>query len=199
VRHSGIPSGGTLTRMLEELELSGFITSTPPFLNVKKEKLYRLMDEFSVFYLRFIDGKKTTDWSLISQSQPFKLWQGYAFENFCFRHIKAIKQKLGIAAVVTQQYSYQIKSNQLNGNHQIDLLIDRNDQCINLCEIKYHNNPFTITKQYAEILRLRMQHFGWESGTKKTVFLTFITKHGTITQSGVENIVDSEVLLKDFY
>jgi uncharacterized protein len=199
VRHSGIPSGGTLTRMLEELELSGFITSTPPFLNVKKEKLYRLMDEFSVFYLRFMDGKKTTDWSLISQSQPFKLWQGYAFENFCFRHIKAIKQKLGIAAVVTQQYSYQIKSNQLTGNHQIDLLIDRNDQCINLCEIKYHNKPFTITKQYAEILRLRMQHFGWESGTKKTVFLTFITKHGTITQSGVENIVDSEVLLKDFY
>lgn len=199
VEHSGIPSGGTLTRMLEELELSGFISSTPPFLNVKKEKLYRLMDEFSVFYLKFMDGRKTTDWNLISQSQPFKLWQGYAFENFCFRHIKAIKQKLGIAAVVTQQYSYQVKSNQLIGNHQIDLLIDRNDQCINLCEIKYHNKPFTITKQYAEMLKLRMQHFSWETGTKKIVFLTFISKYGVTIQTGADNLVDSEVLLKDFY
>jgi len=199
VKLSGIPSGGTLTRMLEELEISGFIASTPPFANVKKEKLYRLADEFSIFYLKFMDGKKSTDWNLISQSQPFKLWQGYAFENFCFRHIKAIKKKLGIAAVVTQQYSYQIKSGQLSGNHQIDLLIDRNDQCINLCEIKYHNKPFNITKQYTEILRQRMQYFGWESGTKKTVFLTFITRYGVVTPAGAENLVDSEVLLKDFY
>jgi AAA+ ATPase superfamily predicted ATPase len=199
VKLSGIPSGGTLTRMLTELELSGFISSTQPFANIKKEKLYRLTDEFSIFYLKFMDGKKSTDWNLISQSQPFKLWQGYAFENFCFRHIKAIKQKLGIAAVITQQYSYQIKSGQLSGNNQIDLLIDRNDQCINLCEIKYHNKPFTITKQFAEILRQRMQYFGWESGTKKSVYLTFITRYGVVTPAGAENLVDSEVLLKDFY
>jgi hypothetical protein len=199
VKLSGIPSGGTLTRMLTELELSGFISSTQPFANIKKEKLYRLADEFSIFYLKFMDGKKSTDWNLISQSQLFKLWQGYAFENFCFRHIKAIKQKLGIAAVITQQYSYQIKSGQLSGNNQIDLLIDRNDQCINLCEIKYHNKPFTITKQFAEILRQRMQYFGWESGTKKSVYLTFITRYGVVTPAGAENLVDSEVLLKDFY
>ncbi|TAD86622.1 MAG: ATP-binding protein [Bacteroidetes bacterium] len=199
IKLTGIASGGTLTRMLSELELSGFIISTPPFTNAKKETLYRLIDEFSVFYLKFMDGKKTSDWNLISQSQPFKLWQGYAFENFCFRHIQSIKQQLGIAAVISQQYAYQIKSHQLIGNHQIDLLIDRNDQCINLCEVKYHHKPFIITKQYAEILRLRMQHFGWESGTKKTVFLTFITRHGIVTQAGVETLVDSEVLLKDFY
>lgn len=199
VHLSGIPSGGTLTRMLEELELSGFISSTQPFVNLKKEKLYRLTDEFSVFYLKFMDGKKPTDWNLISQSQPFKLWQGYAFENFCFRHIQAIKQKLGISGVITQQYSFQIKNNQFTGNHQIDLLIDRNDQCINLCEIKYHDKPFGITKNYAETLRQRIKHFIWESGTKKTVFLTFISRHGVIPPAGDETPVDSEVLLDDFY
>ncbi len=199
VKLSGIPSGGTLTRMLTELELSGFIISTPPFANTKKETLYRLLDEFSVFYLKFMGGKKATDWNLISHSQPFKLWQGYAFENFCFRHIQSIKQQLGIGAVITQQYAYQIKNELLKAHHQIDLIIDRNDQCINICEIKYHQKPFTITKAYSEILRLRRQHFSWETNTKKMVLLTFITKHGITLQSGVPDIVDSEVLLADFY
>ncbi len=199
VKLSGIQSGGTLTRMLAELELSGFIISTPPFANTKKETLYRLIDEFSVFYLKFMDGKKTTDWNLISQSQPFKLWQGFAFENFCFRHIKAIKQQLGIAAVITQQAAYHIKNEALKANHQIDLIIDRNDQCINICEIKYHQKPFTITKAYAETLRLRMQHFSWETDTKKMVLLTFISKHGVTIQSGIPDMVDSEVVLADFY
>ena len=75
----------------------------------------------------------------------------------------------------------------------------RNDQCINICEIKYHQKPFTITKAYAEILRQRLQHFRWETNTKKMVLLTLITKHGHITQSGIPDIVDSEVLLADFY
>jgi hypothetical protein len=146
-----------------------------------------------------MDGKKTTDWNLISQSQPFKLWQGYAFENFCFRHIPSIKKQLGIAAVITQQAAYQIKNTALSAHHQIDLIIDRNDQCINICEIKYHQKPFTITKAYAEILRQRMQYFSWETNTKKMVLLTFITRHGHITQQGIPEIVDSQVLLADFY
>lgn len=196
IKLSGIRSGGTLTTILNELEISGFITSTSPFSNIKKEKLYRLTDEFSLFYLKFIDGKKNTDWNLISQGQPLKLWQGYAFENFCFKHIKIIKQKLGIAAVITQQYSYNIKSNKTGAGSQIDLIIDRNDRCINICEIKYHEKPFNITPQYAGQLEHRIKSFKWGTGTRKTVFLTFITKSG-IKYNG--QLVDSEVLLKDFY
>jgi AAA+ ATPase superfamily predicted ATPase len=199
VKHSGIPSGGTLTRMLTELELCGFITSTAPFDKVKKEKIYRLIDEFSVFYLNFMDSKKNTDWNLISQSQPFKLWKGYAFENFCLKHIQSIKHQLGIGSVITQQFAYLIQNPALKTHHQIDLIIDRNDQCINICEIKYHAKPYTITKNYAETLRQRMQYFAWETETKKTIFLTFISKYGVTTQSGIPNLVDSEVLMEDFY
>jgi len=196
VKLSGIASGGTLTKMLDELEATGFITSSLPFSNVKKEKLYRLTDEFSLFYLKFMDGKKITDWNLISQGQPFKLWQGYAFENFCMKHIGAIKKKLGIPAVVSQQYAYTIKNTINNTKGQIDLIIDRNDQCINICEIKYHEKPLTISKQYAEILSQRIKQFTWQTGTKKTVFLTFISKAGVKFNAP---LIDNEILLKDFY
>ena len=196
VKLSGIASGGTLTKILDELEVSGFITSTSPFTNIKKEKLYRLTDEFSLFCLKFMEGKKNTDWNLISQTQPFKLWQGYAFENFCFKHIKLIKQKLGIASVITQQYAYNIKSTYISKGNQIDLIIDRNDNCINLCEIKYQEKPFTITSQYAVLLTQRIKNFRWETGTKKKVLLTVITKSG-IKYSG--QLIDNEILLKDFY
>jgi uncharacterized protein len=196
VKLSGIASGGTLTKILEELEISGFITSTSPFSNVKKEKLYRLTDEFSLFYLKFMEGKKTTNWNAISQTQAFKLWQCYTFENFCFKHIDKIKQQLGIAGIVTQQYSYNIKNTAKNSGGQIDLIIDRNDQCINLCEVKYYDKPFVISNQYAALLNQRAQNFKWETGTKKTVFLTFITKAG-VKNTG--HLIDNEILLKDFY
>jgi uncharacterized protein len=196
VQLSGIASGGSLTKILDELEISGFITGTSPFSNVKKEKLYRLTDEFSLFYLKFMEGKKTTNWNAISQTQPFKLWQGYAFENFCFKHIDKIKRQLGIAGIVTQQYSYNIKNTSKNSGGQIDLIIDRNDQCINLCEIKYHEKPFVISTQYAALLTQRVQNFKWETGTKKIVFITFISKAG-VKSAG--HLIDNEILLKDFY
>ena len=196
VKLSGIASGGTLTKILEDLELSGFIAGTSPFSNIKKEKLYRLTDEFSLFYLKFMEGKKATNWNLISKTQPFKLWLGYTFENFCFKHIDKIKQQLGIAGIITQQYSYNIKNTAKNSGGQIDLIIDRNDQCVNLCEIKYYEKPFVINKQYATLLTQRVQNFKWETGTKKTVFITFITKAGIKNNS---QLIDNEILLAHFY
>jgi uncharacterized protein len=196
VKLSCIASGGTLTKILMELEISGFITSTLPFSNVKKEKLYRLTDEFSLFYLKFMDGKKATNWNLISNTQPFIFWLGYTFENFCFKHVDKIKKALGIAGIITEQYSYNIKSTTKNSGGQIDLIIDRNDQCINLCEIKYYDKPFVISKVYEALLKQRLQNFKWETGTKKTVFCTFITKTGIKNNT---TLIDNEILLEDFY
>ncbi len=196
---SGIASGGTLTKILDELEISGFITVTMPFSNTKKEKLYRLTDEFSIFYLKFMENKKIDNWDLISQSQPFKLWQGYAFENFCIKHINKIKQKLGIAGVISSQYSYNIKPSNQYGGSQIDLIIDRNDQCINICEIKYHDKPLVISNQYAELLKDRLDNFRWQTKTKKMVMLTLISKSGIGANKYNGQLIDSEVVLGDFY
>ncbi len=196
VKLSGIASGGSLTKILDDLEISGFITSTWPFANSKKEKLYRLTDEFSLFYLKFIDGKKATNWNLISKTQPFKLWLGYTFENFCLKHIDKVKQQLGIAGIITQQFSYNIKSTAKNSGGQIDLIIDRADQCINLCEIKYYQKPFIISTKYAALLTQRLQNFILETGTTKSVFLTFITKAGIKNNT---QIIENEIVLSNFY
>ena len=196
IKISGIASGGSLTKILADLEISGFIKSTLHFSNVKKEKLYRLTDEFSLFYLKFMDNKNTSNWNLISKTQPFKVWLGYAFENFCFKHVYKIKNALGISGIITEQYSYNIKSTEKNSGGQIDLIIDRNDQCINLCEIKYYENPFTITKQHEALLEKRVQNFKWETNSNKTVFVTFITKAGLKNKSA---IVDNEISLPIFY
>lgn len=199
VQLSGLKSGGTLTLILDELETSGFLMATLPFTNVKKEKTYRLTDEFSVFYLKFMESKTDENWTLISQSQAFKSWQGYAFENFCFKHIDKIKQKLGISGIISRQFSYTIKPSQQYEGSQLDLIIDRNDQCINLCEVKYHDAPLVISKQYAEKLTRRIEHFRWHTATKKTVFLTFITKSGIASVKSEGHLIDNEVVLSDFY
>jgi uncharacterized protein len=199
VKLSGIASGGTLSNTLEELTMSGFLTSTNPFTNKKKETQYRLTDEFSVFYLKFMDGKKTDNWNLISRSQVFKIWQGYAFENFCIKHINKIKKKLGIAGIISKQYSYNLKATKQNEGTQIDLIIDRNDQVINICEVKYVDKPLTITKDYGEILAQRVENFKSQSGTKKTVFLTFVSKSGINSIKYDGYLVDNEVVLTDFY
>jgi len=199
VKLSGIPSGGTLTQIVDDLEVSGFLTSTMPLGNIKKEKRYRLSDEFSVFYLKFMENKKNTNFNLINQSQAFKAWQGYSFENFCFKHIHKIKQKLGISGIISNQYAYAIKGNGDFEGSQIDLIIDRNDQCINICEVKYLDKPLVINKQYGRQLQLRLENFKWQTGTKKTLFLTLITKSGIQTNHYEGHLVDSEVVLSDFY
>jgi uncharacterized protein len=195
-RNSGIASGGTLTEILTNLEMTGFISSTAPFVNNKKETIYRLTDEFSLFYLKYMTQEKNNNFQLISQSQSFKLWQGYAFENFCFRHIDIIKKKLGIAAVITRQYAFNIKNNNGNAHTQIDLIIDRNDQCVNLCEVKYHQQPFTVTPRYARLLEERVLSFKTDTHTRKTIFTTFITKKGLKHNTG---LIDSEITLQDFF
>lgn len=199
VKLSGVPSGGTLTKILEELEVSGFLMVSLPLGNKKKEKRYRLWDEFSIFYLRFVEGAKYTNFNAISQSQAFKAWQGYAFENFCFKHIHKIKQKLGISGIVSNQYSYSLKPQGRFEGAQIDLIIDRNDQCINICEIKYADKPLIINKQYGNQLQARLENFKWQSGTKKNVFLTFITKSGLQSIQYDGHLIDHEITLQDFY
>ena len=146
-----------------------------------------------------MEGKKSENWNLISQSQPFKLWQGYAFENFCFKHIHKIKQKLGISGIISNQYSYNMKASKQSEGGQIDLIIDRNDQVINICEIKYLDKPLIISKEYGEKLANRIEKFKWQTGIKKTVFLTLITKSGVDSIKYDGHLIDNEVVLSDFY
>ena len=166
---------------MEELEQSGFISIYLPFGKKKKEKLYRLTDEYSLFYLRFIEGKIFKEkqiWEKLSQTQTYKIWSGYAFESVCLKHVPAIKKALGIAGVYVEASSYFKKGTKEKKGLQIDLLLDRNDHVINLFEIKFYNKIYTITKKEASELREKKGLFQTFTKTRKQIFWSFITTFG---------------------
>ncbi len=194
-----LPSGGSLTRKLKDLEKSGFITSYQPFGKKKKDTLLRLTDEFSIFYLKFVSDKRVTGWTSISQSQTFRSWLGFAFENLCHKHLFGIKKKLGISGVEANAFSFYVKGTESTGGTQIDLVIDRKDHVINICEIKYHDRPFIITKAYKNKLREKIEIFRATTQTSKTIHLTMITCKGVKENLHRNEIVDSEIVLSDLF
>ena len=198
-----ITDSGRISKVLIELEESGFITAYNAFGKKKKGKIYRLTDEYSIFYLRFIEPNLSETfgvWTTLSQGQTYKIWCGYAFENVCLKHIPQIKKALGISGVYTRSTSFYKKGDDQSKGTQIDLLIDRNDRTINLVEIKFYDGTFTISKDYAQKLRQKVQVFKETTETKKQVFLTLITALGlkpNIHSVGlVDDDLDSAVLFE---
>ena len=194
-----LKDGGSFSRLLKELEQSDFITAYYPFGKVKKETLYRIIDEYSLFYLKFIYKKKNVNWLQLSASSVYKSWSGYAFENICMDHIDKVKAALGIAAVYTEESSFYFKGNSSSPGTQIDLLIDRKDNVINICEAKFYDKAFSITKQYADALKEKIRIFQEKTKTKKTIFLTLISTYGVVSNANSIGFVQQEVTMESLF
>lgn len=177
-KKSKVATGGPFTRTMEDLVLSGFVAEQHPYGKTKQGMIYRLTDEFSVFYHRFISKHKKAVsgiWQEISKTQPYKIWLGFAFEALCMRHLPQIKRALSIANVYTEVSSFYKLAEAENEGIQIDILLDRADKTINICECKYYNEPFELSKQYSELLNKRKELFKQYTKTKKNLFTTLIT------------------------
>jgi len=196
---SKLADGGSFTKLLTELEQSDFITSYLPFDKIKKETIYRLTDEYSLFYLKFMRSKKNVNWLQLAATPSYKTWSGYAFENICMKHIEKIKQALGIAAVYTEVSSIFYKGDAKNKGAQIDMLIDRQDHVINACEAKFYDKPFAISKFYAVDLRNKLRAFQEKTGTRKTLFLTLITPYGIVQNQHSIGFVQQEVVAENLF
>ncbi|MEN0051275.1 MAG: ATP-binding protein, partial [Bacteroidota bacterium] len=173
--------GGNISKTLEELVQSDFIQAFYHFGKKKKGIHYRLMDEYSIFYLKFIEDQRLEEvgmWEKFSQTQTFKIWTGYAFENICLRHIPQIKKVLGISGVYSETSTYRSQANDEVAGAQIDFLIDRNDHIINLFEVKFHNTEFIVKQSYASALRKKMGIFQHNTNTKKLLSWVLITTFG---------------------
>ncbi len=191
---TGLPNGGTFTNILEELEQCGFIKKYIPFGKKKRDSLYQLTDPYSLFYLKFVANRKafgTGIWLTQIDSPKWRAWSGYAFEHICFYHIEQIKKQLGIQGIYTEISAWRSKESK--DGAQIDLIIDRRDRVINICEIKFSESPYVINKSYAENLRHKLATFRQEAGTSKALFLTFMTtfglkqnKHASLVQNSLE-------------
>jgi AAA+ ATPase superfamily predicted ATPase len=179
IRETKMSNGGSITRLLFELEESGFIRKYEPFERKSRNSLYQLSDFYSMFYLRFIQNEKnatSNHWIKLIDNPKQRAWSGYAFEQICLYHQEEILKALGINGMETKIGNW--KSTQSENGIQIDLLIDRRDQIINLCEIKFSINPFEIDKKYDLELRNKIHAFKTETKTRKSIFLTFISTFG---------------------
>jgi AAA+ ATPase superfamily predicted ATPase len=198
IEQSNLPSGGDFSLKLEELVESGFVTEYPYYRNKKQRSLFRLSDEYTKFYLKFIDqNRKGGDgtWQRLGNTQSFKSWSGFAFETLCLKHIHAVKRTLRIDAI------YSTSSSWFNAQTQIDVLIDRDDNVINLCELKFYNAPFIINKSYYLDLKKKIDEFKRETNTRKSIFLTMITTYGVqenqYSKELMQNNLDMNALFHD--
>lgn len=195
---SDITPGGTFSKMLEGLESSGIIVSYHN-LRDKRKIYYKLIDSFCLFYLTFVDGKKTSDehfWQNSRNSQAIESWCGISFENLCFAHINQIRQALGISGVKTEVSTWIFPGNEEYNGAQIDMVLSRADGIINLCEMKFSRNDFSVTKDYDKRLRERTETFREVEKTRKTIHNTLITTYG-IKHNAWSDQFQSTVTLED--
>lgn len=195
----GLGSGGRTPTVLDELEKSGFIKQTVPYGKVSKDAIYRLIDEFTIFYLKFMDKRKPGGkdiWTKISSTQPYAIWCGIAFEAVCLKHISQIKDgfKIKSASEESTWRFVPTKGSKENGP-QIDLLIDRADKVINLCEMKFYNEPFLINKSYAKTLEQKVRVFTEKAKSAKTIFISFIITFGITENEYSDKLVQQDITI----
>ncbi len=193
-----LSSGGGFTEVLSELILCGFVKEVYPIDAKKEDILYRLMDEFSIFYFKFLfASSKKSNWLQLASSQEVKIWYGYSFENFIIKHISLVKMQLGIHGILSNDYSWYYKGNASEKGSQIDLIIDRNDNCVNIIEVKFYNKPFEINKEYYHNLIHKKETFIEKTKTKKNVFITLITSNGVKQNEYYLSIISNQIELEE--
>lgn len=197
----GITDGGRLSRNLNALIASDFIVKYIPFGLKKREEHYKLVDPFCIFYLHFINGQRRVSekfWQQNVTSAPVTIWRGFAFENVCFNHVDQIKRALGISGVISEHSAWSKKSGDEAGT-QIDLLISRNDNVINMCEMKYYGGEFSVDKNYYAVILRRQEILAEEVSQKAAIHSTLITTFGLLRNEysgGFTNVITLDDLFE---
>ena len=201
LQKSGMETGGSFTETLDELLASGFVERQSPFKKEKQGTLYRLADPFMIFYNQFMKGrsrKGTNSWVQISGTPTWNAWAGLAFENVCMHHVLQVKEALKLTAISTEESAW--RGGDSEGQAQIDLLIERADRLIHVCEIKFSKGIFSIDKNYASELRQKLFIFGQQPTNKRmTLFLTMISTFGIQPNEYSHELVQNELTLEDLF
>lgn len=209
LKKAQLPNGGDTTLVLNELEESGFIQKYSHFKKKIKGSIYRLNDEYSLFFIYWIEpvkskirtGSEQNYWMQNMNTASWNSWAGYAFESICLKHIAEIKKALGISGVLTYESAWRYvpeKDSSVRGA-QIDLVIERADRVINVCEIKYSHDEYSITKDYKTILENKKRLFKKITKTRYQVFLTMISPYGMKKNEHFIASVDNQITVDRFF
>ena len=196
---TGISEGGGLSKVLRELEISGFVRGYLAYGKKKRDRLYQLIDPFTLFSLRFgskRDAYSSDFWLRFCTTPAHAAWSGYAFEILCLLHVRQIRKALGISGVLTEIYSWKSKTHVPGA--QIDLVIERGDKVINLCEIRYSSSEHLLDKAADVSLRNKRAAFLAETRTRKAAHTTLITTYG-LRKNAYQASIPFEVTLDDLF
>ena len=189
---TGLANNGRFSQILKELEQCDFIRSYTPFGKSKKDMMHQLIDPFCLFYFKFMHNKGAfldNHWVKMQTTAEYESWCGHAFEIVCLHHINEIVKALGIDGCINTPCSWSYRpttkvladeeaDEDLKHGTQIDLLINRSDRSISICEMKYCNGEYEISKAYDAHLAHRLKVFKKVTKTTKTLIPTFVTPHG---------------------
>lgn len=202
IKASKLPESGNLSKKLEELENCGFIRRYNSYGKKQKDSLYQLIDNFTLFYFKFLEKKPTDEhfWTNNQLSQAVKTWCGVAFERVCLEHVSEIKNALGISGVSTNAYSWSCKKDNEKGleGSQIDLIIERRDQIIDLCEMKYSTKPFKVTLKVDTDIHRKTWDFINATGTHFAVHPIILTPYG-ITDDSYRGQIQAVITADDLF
>lgn len=202
IKLTGLSNSGDLTGKLEELESCGFIRKYYAFGMKKKNAVYQLIDCLTLFHFKFLQDEPTDEhfWTNQINTPAVNTWMGLAFERVCMQHVAQIKNKLGISGVLTEINSWYCKADPDRGvfGSQIDMLITRKDQVINLCEMKYSGSEYTITEKVDKSIRNKINDLRVLTNTKYAIYPTLITTYGLVSNSYSDNI-QSVITLDDLF
>lgn len=202
IKLTGLSNSGDLTGKLEELESCGFIRKYYAFGMKKKNAVYQLIDCFTLFHFKFLQDEPTDEhfWTNQINTPAVNTWMGLAFERVCMQHVAQIKNKLGISGVLTEINSWYCKADPDRGvfGSQIDMLITRKDQVINLCEMKYSGSEYTITEKVDKSIRNKINDLRVLTNTKYAIYPTIITTYGLVNNSYSDSI-QSVITLDDLF
>ena len=196
---TGLANAGSTTRVLDELEQSDFIRRYTAFGQKKRDELYQLTDAYTLFYYHFLKDGRNNDnmfWQHHLGTSKINAWAGYAFEQVCLAHIEQIKIAMGINGMAVSSSGWVSKSKETKA--QIDLVLDRADNIVNICEIKFSTRPYQIDKKYADTLQNRQWIFEQETRPRKSCQQVMITTYGLV-KNQYSGIIQRDLTMEDLF
>ena len=196
-----MPEGGNFSQVLDNLCNCDFIRKYSAFGKKERDVMYQLSDFYTLFFLKFVKGRTIHDehlWSNMIDSPERRSWNGYSFEQLCLHHIPQIKSGLGISGIQSSVCSWSTTASEDHKGGQIDLVIDRRDQVINLCEMKFSSAQYEITKKYNDEMQERKELFRHTTRTRKALYLTMVTTYG-LKPNMWSGMVQNEIVLDDLF